>query len=456
MTSNPPPEAPHFRGKTLTPESPRPLHIPEPSNIPVLERQIDPLFNLMSTHVEHPHALRDLTALDHDLKRNLIDKDGVQASDSDSNRGKLVYGMNHQDDHGMMASGDDSSAPLGKNDINSELEQSSSSLNHTQSSSLADQHSTSVASHDILSAPTQIHPTPSFSSIPLPGYSSQHMLATHVPPQDTSMINDQTTPPVTADDDPDQKNDPDMKMDDNTDEDVASGGVNYQTLLDNISPSSTTALSAANPPHATSPPPPTETTNVPASSSANVPSVSLPLSASLPPRPPPQEKPAIHPNYMPGEDIRSYHYLQIHHATAHANHSSQPSNSYRPSQVYTPSMTASAAPGTTTAPNGLPPPPMATFQQPLRNHDQAQNSPNSQQFRQRDISGPNGSGSVMSVDSGNETKWTPELEKKYEEFLSQERMYVSEGLWDRFPHGSRLFVGKWFGEKFMSLYANVI
>lgn len=45
MTPSPPDEALHFRGKTLTPESPRPLHIPEPANIPVLENQMDPVFN---------------------------------------------------------------------------------------------------------------------------------------------------------------------------------------------------------------------------------------------------------------------------------------------------------------------------------------------------------------------------------------------------------------------------
>ncbi|KAJ6106205.1 hypothetical protein N7512_009722 [Penicillium capsulatum] len=52
MTPSPPDEALHFRGKTLTPESPRPLHIPEPANIPVLENQMDPVFNDTSTY-EH-------------------------------------------------------------------------------------------------------------------------------------------------------------------------------------------------------------------------------------------------------------------------------------------------------------------------------------------------------------------------------------------------------------------
>lgn len=58
MTPIPPDEAIHFRGKTLTPESPRPLHIPEPSNIPVLENQMDPIFNDTSTY-EQPSSYQD-------------------------------------------------------------------------------------------------------------------------------------------------------------------------------------------------------------------------------------------------------------------------------------------------------------------------------------------------------------------------------------------------------------
>lgn len=45
MISSPPEEAGHVRGKTLTPESPKPLYHPSPLNIPILEMQIDPLLN---------------------------------------------------------------------------------------------------------------------------------------------------------------------------------------------------------------------------------------------------------------------------------------------------------------------------------------------------------------------------------------------------------------------------
>ena len=40
------PDAPdEIRGKTLTPESPKPLHYPSPANIPILEAQMDPAFS---------------------------------------------------------------------------------------------------------------------------------------------------------------------------------------------------------------------------------------------------------------------------------------------------------------------------------------------------------------------------------------------------------------------------
>ena len=40
-----------------------------------------------------------------------------------------------------------------------------------------------------------------------------------------------------------------------------------------------------------------------------------------------------------------------------------------------------------------------------------------------------------------EVPWTPDIERLWTEFQKEEAIYVSEGLWDRFPQGSRLFVG---------------
>ena len=39
-------------------------------------------------------------------------------------------------------------------------------------------------------------------------------------------------------------------------------------------------------------------------------------------------------------------------------------------------------------------------------------------------------------------RWPPEVNKLYEDFLDQERKFVTEGQWDQFPMGSRLFIGQ--------------
>jgi nuclear polyadenylated RNA-binding protein 3 len=39
-------------------------------------------------------------------------------------------------------------------------------------------------------------------------------------------------------------------------------------------------------------------------------------------------------------------------------------------------------------------------------------------------------------------RWGPEIQKKYDQFLAEERVYVTDGQWDKFPVGSRLFIGK--------------
>ncbi|KPI44778.1 putative RNA-binding protein [Cyphellophora attinorum] len=59
--SNPPLEAQRF-GRSQTPESPRPIHIAEPTNIPVLQNQMDPVFNDTATHnVPHDQPFASFT-----------------------------------------------------------------------------------------------------------------------------------------------------------------------------------------------------------------------------------------------------------------------------------------------------------------------------------------------------------------------------------------------------------
>jgi hypothetical protein len=131
-------------------------------------------------------------------------------------------------------------------------------------------------------------------------------------------------------------------------------------------------------------------------------------SASLPPRPPAQDQPSTHPNYNPNDDIRSFH-----------PHSQQVSNTQQRT-------------------NG-------GQLQPLnvRGHNHTSMS-------QGGAQSPKTPGNVQPSQQGPRTgtpddediRWPPEINKKYEDFLDQERKFVTDGQWDQFPMGSRLFIGK--------------
>ena len=396
----------------------------------------------MSTHMEHPHAARDLTTMDHEMAHNTASAGEAESINNTESMGNNIdYDAKLEDFYGDTRSSEGDSVSMDTNGVKAEHNQSDSSLIQNHTSLQADQPSTSIALHD--TNPTTAQPTFDYvpSSHSHSKVSSQHLTATYepfhtLPNTDSQNYSHTSGPPAHEDDETN------IKIDEYGEGIVENGGVNYQTLLDNISPSS-------------APDPlaidssifqfelPGEATDIPIPSSANLPTTSVPAPAGLPPRPPPQEKPAIHPNYMPGEDIRSYHFPHAHHAGTHANLPPQPSNAYRPVPAYATAIptSASGAPGTSSAQNGLPPPPMATFQQPPRVVDQPQASPTTQQF-QRDTAGRSGPKPEAPADTGDRGgRWAPEVERMYDEFLGNERVYTAEGTWDRFPPGSRLFVG---------------
>jgi nuclear polyadenylated RNA-binding protein 3 len=49
--------------------------------------------------------------------------------------------------------------------------------------------------------------------------------------------------------------------------------------------------------------------------------------------------------------------------------------------------------------------------------------------------------------SDDDQPWTPDTQRKYDKFIEDERKYVSEGRWEQFPYGSRLFVGNLSSER---------
>ena len=382
----------------------------------------------MSTHLAPHSSSANVDPSQHNFGINFPPSDPVGADSA-----FLIPGESLQDGQSPKSDGDDGYIMGLEKELlqEQESEQGSNDTLQNQSSSSVPQPTSTAAAYDPFSIPTQyehqlLHPSqgqkPSEEPI-------QQSPTPYEPPQDTPI----TPGPTTTTHDSLKESSTHVQ---NQGTDV-NGGVNYQALLDNLSSPSATAPSAeiiASVKTAAA----SELPGAAQTSSIESVIATLPIPVGLPPRPPPQEKPAIHPNYTPGDDIKSYHYPHTQASnSSHTPYSSQPSNSYRPPQSY-----HHPAAGAAVGANGLPPPPLATFQQPAPKPGQLQRSPLTQQARQKDGSGKNAEKSAVALeDEDDEVPWDAEAERKYAQFLREEAIYVSEGLWDRFPPGSRLFVG---------------
>ena len=424
MTFSPLSEAPHYRTKPLTPESPVPLHIPEPQNIPVLQNQNDIEFNQMSTHMEAPTWSQIGAA------------EGPNSFSQ--NISKMTPGATQTVKPDLNKTGQETRGYLqietqinGSDEHSADLENETSKPNDVDTSK--NLLTSTVQPYMLMGAsepfPTDTQPGLTYLAQPPNFKPSSNNL------QDE--YNSERSYPVPV------SQGPDTGVAEGTGySDVHSGtshpgvngdGVNYEALSENLSSSASTAAPTENAFSLNTAP--LSIFQSPSTSSAQNPIATHPIPAGLPPRPPQQEKPAIHPNYTPGEDIRSYHNPPPQNSNLPTSYNAQPSNSYRPPQGYPHSNGV--------APNGLPPPPLATFQQSVSNPVQPQRSPQTSQYRQRDYYGKNGGRPATSTDEANDqhTK-RPDVERQYEDYLQEEEIYVSEGTWDRFPQGSRLFVGQ--------------
>lgn len=415
MPSNSPDEAFHFRGKTLTPESPRPLHIAEPANIPVLQNQMDPVFNNTSTYDNvasghesahnngrHTHGLSAESSGSEGARENVGPLKDFQEPGSFHSVSSSVDGSMNKNDTSISASASaKASVPSNR-----------SAPGTTEPSVVRESTNPSLTAPDADSAPSLGQASangPSHTSLAIPGASELVNAASNRPAQST----------------------PHGRLDiqrggDNTSKSYEEG-VDFQNLLDNLPPPSSAAPSA---------PAVSE-----AASSMDYPSVpqaapdeSVQASLGLPPRPPPQEKPSIHPNYNPSDDIRSYHQLPPHNANTPASYPNQDSN-------HLPSLAGAGAPGTTSNSNALPPPPLASFQQ---SPPSSTGSQDGQVQMNQQSAGGDRQVARRPKSADEDSPWGREVQRKYDAFLHEERVYVTEGLWDRFPTGSRLFVGPYF------------
>jgi hypothetical protein len=430
MTVPEPPVEAYRYARSQTPESPRPLHIPEPSNIPVLQNQMDPVFNDTATY---------------DIRSNSRPSAGAsgnppnfEAATPDKSSGSLLGGVgqdwlagrneyavenNHQSAHIVSGKQFTENKPMSQN-----LSDTFSTANPPATQPNLPQNPPSAAPQSYL---------PPQDSSYRGGSDELSPIQSSVRPLDDQNDNAQGPLQVQSNGAVEQTARPSEAPYDSTstaqnqDHPSAEGGVDYQTLLDNLSQSTATASAA----RSVTAPPAAEPIEAGAMSHIEA-EKPLPPAAGLPPRPPPQEKPAIHPSYSANESIRSYH--QLPNTNTNASSFSNQLPSYRQDTSMPPVNVAPLPSSTFRAANGLPPPPaLGTYQQPQQNAPQ-HGSPTVQMLHDRDIvSSPKPRGASEAED----IKWPPEIQAEYDQFLHDERNYVTEGVWDRFPAGSRLFVG---------------
>nr|KMM64515.1 hypothetical protein CPAG_00867 [Coccidioides posadasii RMSCC 3488] len=358
MASEPPDDVLHFRGKTLTPESPRPLHFPEPSNIPVLENQMDPIFNDTSTYENVPRttqAVSDLAKVGDTA--HLMEQYARIYSLLGERNDKVADASDPDKGTGSFPASDQAEPQGAKNEFSIAALQSllpASQISSTVTATSAQDTSASAPS----SANRPLNHADPFESSPREPR----------PPSTSTGPSDLTHSGLSREDQSRPNSDQAILND-------SENGINYQTLLDNLCEPNSTGTHTSD--AVATIKSPTADPNPRLSNTES----SLSSASNLPPRPPPQAKPEIHPNSSPTDDIRSFHDLPA------LNGVSQPSQSHKK------------------------------------------------------LTGLHLMLLETREDRDDEAPWGPETQKKYDEFLHDERVYVTEGVWDRFAPGSRLFVG---------------
>ena len=420
MTLSPPLEAEYIRGNSLSPASPIPVHVPAPHKIPVLENQIDPVFNLMSTHMGQP-PLQDNYKELHSMPQGVVEqesrspaselfetsKNSVQGDRSVRSEGNENNGGGFQEQQAWLLPTEPN---INQKHLTSKP-QPPASLDAPESPSMPAQNDL-PRTQEVVESMSEKYPP--YRQVP--EYATSRVDASNPTSNTTteSVVLNQASTSFDFED------------------------ANPTTVSNIPAPSATDHSTNENP-----------ISNVPADGvdvikpfnpGVTQPSLAtLPVPIGLPARPPPQEKPAIHPNYAQEEDIRSYH-IPTAHPEAPSSHNAHSINPYPPNSKHTPKNGA--------APNGMAPLPSTTFQQPGTNLAQPQRSPQTAQPLYGDNYGRIGGRSQDShLEANTSHVRIPEIEKAFDQFLLDEANYTSQGQWEKFPPGSRLFVGNLFTEK---------
>lgn len=414
MTSSLPDEAIHFRGETLTPESPRPQRAPEPANIPLLQNQMDPVFDDTSAF-ERPESVTGNTPAP--------DKQVLQRTFGVA--GDAVEQLSYMNDTNSFQS---ASAQVEGSTGHNDSTLAASATNYFPSS----QPSLNVTTDTLTAWNAAIPYQTNGQSDPTALLSGAISGNTYQAPSislNSPLLLPERSPGATAG----NRTKSDSAPYDHRDDQIAGDGaktrtgdsVDLKNVLNSLSHNSASAVTDA----ASS----ADNFSVTAATTDNA-------SLGLPPRPPPQEKASIHPNYSPIDHIRAYHRLPLPNLTLPTTYPAQKSSDHL-------AFGLAGAQGTTSSSSTLPPPPpppVANFLESLTPVALPQESEPHAGFKEgwadRQIGQYRKAGDEDSF-------WGPEVQKEYDEFLHNERIYVSEGRWDRFAPGSRLFVGNLPTEK---------
>ncbi|KAF2501007.1 hypothetical protein BU16DRAFT_522065 [Lophium mytilinum] len=384
MTPSPPQEAEHFRGKTLTPESPKPVYYPSPSNIPILEKQMDPLFHESALSVE---GTSPYSSFPH---QNPPSDQALRSYYGEAQSAPVYH---NAQSGGASASGhDEYGRAVGYAAPGSQDTSAIQTFAQQQQAAASFSDAASAPQHeDRSSYPMSYDPT---ARSPYPGADSQPQ-----PPQGYADHSNESYGNGVG----------------------GGGGAVFQAIMDKLStPVGNIAPNDGNAAATLPSQAPQTHSNALAATST------LPPAPNLPPRPPPQAKPATHPNYAPEDDIRSYH--------PHSRKA--PDSAYRGQPGLKPLMTGNA-PGSGASSS-------AYSQQPPMSATQSNQSPNTSNSRRGDSIDQR---QDLDLLDDEDAKWPPAINKIYDEFLDQERKFVTDGQWDQFPLGSRLFIGNLPTEK---------
>ncbi|KAI1805827.1 hypothetical protein F4811DRAFT_513698 [Daldinia bambusicola] len=381
----------------LTPVSPAPLHLSSPVVIPSLQDQADTLCTMSLSNGD----LDPSTSIAAVGQAEATDQNNLPASASQNNDNSSETATSRRDSladeidgTGKQSGGAEllnerdahRPSPSPQNDIEHQQEDVSNTIESNVSSvtsdSLTNGSEVGASSHD-LSSPSRAQSVHQSATNPSPSRAQEPQK-----PQDQAVINSSTEdpgvpqPPSAA---PAEEDHP---------SNAANNELDIQSLVDKIIGNASVGDASQ--------------TAAP-QSSANIPAP--PQAVSLPPRPPMPQLPA-QPYVHPDDSLNYQSGLSYHNANTLS------------SLPPLPGAYSTGAPGMALEThNNLPPPPASSLNAlPAHSFPTPQFDP------------------AYAASTGTSSQ-ASDQHQRWENFLREERRYVSEAKWDRFPEGSRLFIG---------------